>query len=116
MLTFNFKRVFKARGIEKPFSYLVKAGYSDSFATRVVNSKIERMNLKVVESICGMLNCRPNDILEWIPDKNEKNTESHPLSALMRTGSVSQLNQLLNAVPLSRISEIENLIKNELKK
>ena len=78
MLTFNFKRVFKARGIEKPFSYLVKAGYSDSFATRVVNSKIERMNLKDVEALCGMLNCTPNDILEWIPDKNEKNTENHP--------------------------------------
>ena len=74
------------------------------------------MNLKDVEALCGMLNCTPNDILEWIPDKNEKNTESHPLSALMRTGNISQLNQLLNAVPLNRISEIENLIKNELKK
>ncbi|MGE0077347.1 MAG: helix-turn-helix domain-containing protein [Bacteroidales bacterium] len=116
MLTFNFRRVFKARGIERPFSFLVKAGYSDNFATRVVNCKIKRMNLTDVEALCCMLNCTPNDVLEWIPDKSQSNTENHPLSSLMRTESASQLNQLLNAIPMSRISEIEDLIKNELKK
>ena len=45
MLTFNFSRIFKARGIEKPFSYLVKVGYSDNFATRIVNNRIKRLDL-----------------------------------------------------------------------
>ena len=116
MLTFNFARVFKARGIEKPFSFLVKAGYSDNFATRVANSRMERMNLKDVEALCVLLHCTPNDILEWIPDKKDGKSENHPLSPLRRTGTVSQLNQILNAVPLNKLMEIETLIKKELEK
>lgn len=116
MLTFNFARVFKARGIEKPFSHLVKAGYSDSFATRVANSRMERMNLKDLEKLCVMLQCTPNDLLEWIPDSKEAKTEKHPLATLRRTGSVTQLSQMLNAVPLDRLGDIETLIKKELTK
>lgn len=116
MLTFNFSRVFKARGIEKPFTYLVKAGYSDNFATRVVNSKMVRMNLKDVEALCVMLQCTPNDILEWIPDKKDTKAENHPLFSLRRMGTVSQLNQILNAVPLNKLIEIETMIKKELEK
>ena len=48
MLTFNFTRIFKARGIDKPFSYLVKVGYSDNFATRIVNNRI-KSNKTVVD-------------------------------------------------------------------
>lgn len=32
MLIFNFTRIFKSRGIDKAFSYLVKHGYSENFA------------------------------------------------------------------------------------
>ncbi|NOU18435.1 MAG: helix-turn-helix transcriptional regulator [Bacteroidales bacterium] len=116
MLIFNFTRIFRARGIDKPFSYLVKAGYSDNFATRVANSKMERLNLKDVEKLCVLLQCTPNDILEWIPDKKEAKIEKHPLNTLKRTGSVTQLSQILNAVPLDKLGEIETLIMKELKK
>lgn len=116
MLTFNFGRVFKARGIEKPFSYLVKAGYSDNFATRVANSRMERMNLKDIEKLCVMLQCTPNDILQWIPDAKEANSEKHPLAALKRTDSFTPLRQMLKDVPLDKLSAIETLIMNELKK
>ena len=62
-LIFNIKRLsdanielyasFKARGIEKPISYLVKAGYSNNFATRLANNRMDRMNLKD-EMLCVM--------------------------------------------------------------
>ncbi len=116
MLTFNFARIFKARGIEKPFSYLVNAGYSDNFATRVANSKMEKMNLKDVEKLCVMLQCTPNDLLEWIPNAKEANAEKHPLATLRRKGSSTQLKQMLKTAPLDRLNEIENLIIKELSK
>lgn len=116
MLTFNFARIFKARGIERPFRYLVNAGYSDNFATRVANSKMERMNLKDVEKLCVMLQCTPNDLLEWIPSAKEVDVEKHPLATLRRKGSSPQLKQMLKTAPLDKLSEIENLIIKELSK
>ena len=34
MLRFNFEKMLKARGIEKPFSYLVNAGFSKGLAQK----------------------------------------------------------------------------------
>ena len=42
MLTYNFTRLIKVRGIEKPFSYLVKAGYSGNFATKIAQNQAEQ--------------------------------------------------------------------------
>jgi hypothetical protein len=31
-----------------------------------------------------MLHCTPNDLIEWIPDKNEILSDNHPLKTLER--------------------------------
>lgn len=114
MLTFNFTRIFKARGIDKPFTYLVKRGYSDNFATRIVNNRIERLNLKDVELLCEMLHCTPNDLLQWIPSNNHSTITNHPLMSLQRTEKVIHLTQILSSVPLDRLAEIETMIKKQI--
>jgi DNA-binding Xre family transcriptional regulator len=116
MLTYNFTRIFKARGIDKPFSFLVKKGYSNNFATRIVNNRFEKLNLKDIELLCEMLHCTPNDFLEWIPSPQNATIPNHPLTPLKRTGKVVRLSQMLNSVPLDRLSDIENLILKEIEK
>lgn len=116
MLSFNFTRIFKARGIDKPFRYLVKAGYSDNFATRVANNRKKQFNLKDLERLCTLLGCTPNDLLEWVPAPADASDEKHPLRPLIRTNTDSQLLQILSSVPIDKIAGIENLIKMELEK
>ena len=114
MLTFNFTRIFKARGIDKPFSHLVKSGYSDNFATRIANNRIERLNLKDVEKLCELFHCTPNDLLEWIPGSKDAQIANHPLNSIRRSNKVIELTQVLNSVPLDKLSKIEDLIKKEM--
>lgn len=116
MLTFNFSRIFKARGIDKPFSYLVKMGYSDNFATRIVNNRIQRLNLSDVERLCEIFQCTPNDLLEWIPESKDKTNDNHPLVSIKRSDKVVELTQILSSVPLDKLSEIERVIKKEIEK
>lgn len=116
MLTFNFSRIFKARGIDKPFSYLVKVGYSDNFATRVVNNRIKRLNLDDLEKLCELLQCTPNDLLEWIPESKDVSNNKHPLISIKRSEKVVQLTKILNSVPLDKLDDIETLIKKEIDK
>ena len=116
MLSFNFNRVFKARGINKPFSYLVRAGYSDNFATRIVNNRIKRLDLTDLEKLCELFRCTPNDFLEWIPESKDKTNENHPLISTMRGDKVVELTQLINSVPLEKLMEIENVIRKEMEK
>ena len=116
MLFYNFTRIFKARGIDRPFSYLVGLGYSANFATRVVNNRVERLTLSQLEKLCVQLHCPPNDLLAWLPDPKEPDIENHPLVSLRRAQSTTNLNHMLNAIPLDRLTDIEAMIKKELEK
>jgi DNA-binding Xre family transcriptional regulator len=117
MLKFNFTRIFKAKGIERPYTFLVKAGYSASFSTRVTNNKVRQLNLVDVENLCAMLKCTPNDLLEWVPDQNDKSAgEGHPLSSLQRISNNSHINQILYNIPFDRLADIEKMILKEVGK
>ena len=116
MLTFNFTRIFKSRGIDKPFSFLVKLGYSDNFATRIVNNRIERLNLKDIEKLCILFQCTPNDLIEWIPENSDSTNDNHPLISLKRNDKVVQLTKILNSIPLDKLNDIETMINERIKK
>jgi DNA-binding Xre family transcriptional regulator len=114
MLRFNFTRILKARGIDRPFSYLVKIGYSGNFATRIAHNRIRRLDLDHVEKLCELFQCTPNDLLEWFPGSKDQNIDKHPLSSLRRIDKVVELTHMLSAIPLDKISEIENMIRKEI--
>lgn len=114
MLGFNFQRIFRARGIDRPFSFLVKAGYSANFATRIANNRVERLNLPDVERICVLLQCTPNDLLQWFPESNDKTNDKHPLISLKRSNTAVHITQLLKNVPLDKLNDIENVIRKEI--
>ena len=116
MLYFNLNRVFKAKGIDKPFTYLVKHGYSNGFATSITNNRYRKLNLDDVQKLCELLSCTPNDIIQWVPDNAEVNTIDHPLAKLLRTDQVMDLNRTLNSIPFEKLIEIEKLIHSEINK
>ena len=77
MLKFNFQRILKARGIEKPYSYLVQEGFSRNIAVRMNTGKMKTMDLQGLEKLCERFECTPNDLLEWVPERYVTDTEKH---------------------------------------
>jgi DNA-binding Xre family transcriptional regulator len=114
MIEYNFERIFKARGINKPFTYLVKAGFSDNFATKIKNHRVKRIGLKELEKLCIILRCTPNDFYQWTPDANDKTDKKHPLNQIRKSDKVIDLTKTLNSVPLGDLEEIEALIKDKI--
>lgn len=113
MLKYNFDKVFKARSIERPFTYLRKAGFSDNFATKVKNNRVNRLNLDLLERLCLRLNCTPNDFMEWTPSKDENIDNKCALHELKRTDIILDLTRSLNLLSLSKLEEIERIIKEK---
>jgi len=116
MLAFNFPRVFKARGIDRPFSFLVNHGYSSNMATRIVNNRIRQVNISDIQKLCMILKCTPNDFFDWIPGNNDIDIEHHPLNAIKRSDKIVQLAQLVNNIPMDKLADIESLILKEIEK
>ena len=115
MINYNFDRIFKARGVDKPFTYLRKAGFSDNYATKIKNNKVRRIGLKELEKLCMLLRCSPNDFYEWIPEKDEQVDKDHPLNVIRKSDKVFDLTKTLNSVPLSELDKLEELIKQTIK-
>jgi DNA-binding Xre family transcriptional regulator len=116
MLYFNFTRIFKAKGIERPASFLTKNGFSDNFATKVIKNSLRKFELDTVERLCTVFHCTPNDLLQWEPNSKEVDVASHPLSPLYRTEKVMDLTRTLYAVPFEKLLEIEKIIQQEIDK
>ncbi len=110
MLVYNFDRVFKAKGIERPFTFLCKAGFSTNFATRVKNNQVKQLRMSILERLCEALKCTPNDLMEWRPDKDAEISGTHPLEELRRTEKLFDLTKSLNALPLNKLNEIEQIL------
>lgn len=115
MLRYNLTRIFKIRGVTRPYSFFSKLGFSPGTASKYTNSKFTTLNLQVAEKLCNLLGCTPNDIIEWTPDKPEDDRPDHPLYPLKKTDKATQVNQLIHSLSFNQLSDLEQIIK-DLKK
>lgn len=51
-----------------------EAGYSANISTRLRRN--EYVSLESMEKICRVLNCKVDDIVEFVPDEDNHNTEA----------------------------------------
>ena len=113
MLTYNFDKIFKARGIDKPFTFLMKAGFSNTLASRVKNNRVKRLESKELERLCLALKCAPNDLMEWEPDEGYENDTTQPLNKL-RKGYGFDLVKSINSLPYDKMKVVNEMIQREL--
>lgn len=114
MLTLNLAPIFKIRGIEKPFTYLVQNGFTNHAAHLLINGKNRVFRLDHIEQLCALLICEPNDLLTYTPSKNQKLPANHPLTKLKHQDA-DTLKDTLAKMPLNEIKNITNTIINSNK-
>lgn len=109
MLTYNLQPIFAARGIEKPFSFLVKNGFTPHSAHNIINSNIHTLRLDHVELLCELLFCEPSDLFLWTPSKNKIIAENNPLNKLRGTGESNvSVKTILNSMPYNKLKELSD--------
>jgi DNA-binding Xre family transcriptional regulator len=114
MMNYNFDRVFKARGIDRPYSFLRKSGFSGNLAVKINRNKVVRLRLNHLERLCMLLRCTPNDFMIWEPDKGEQVSKDHPLNKLKRNEDQVAITQMLNSIPLDKLGNIKKLIEEQV--
>lgn len=111
MLFLNFARIFKLRGINRPFSHLVKSGYSENFATRLATNKVNEITCDRLESFCMEFNCTPNDIYDFRPTKN-KLIPGHVLHSLTKKEFDVALIAKLDSLSPEKLQQVQALLKD----
>lgn len=113
MLSLNLRPVLKARGIEKPYTFLVKAGLLSHSSTKVLNNKTKVFRLKHIELLCKVLLCEPNDLLTWKPDKDEIYADKLPLIKLRQSETVNDWKKTLDKMPFQELKEVTKRISEK---
>jgi DNA-binding Xre family transcriptional regulator len=111
MLTLNLAPIFRIRGIEKPFTYLVQNGFSRHAATLLINAKNRVYRLDHMERLCELLVCEPNDLLAWTPNHKQEYPENFPLLKLKHQ-ETSNIKDTLIKTPLSELKILTESIVN----
>ena len=111
MLKWNFTRMCKMRGIEKPYSFFIKLGISHTIASHMATNKTDKILLRHLETVCLALNCTPDDILEWVPGSKKQDNANTALYALKPDTKKDDAADLLRALPASKLEELAKLLR-----
>ena len=112
MLKLNLQPIFTARGIDKPYTFLVKAGFTPHSAIIILN-KPKEIKLHYIELLCMKLNCEPSDLFLWIPDKNNPIAENHPLHNL--AGNATNTTYSLLDLPYRQLKDLTSKLNVQQK-
>ena len=116
MLYFNIKRILDLRGIDKPYAFLAKNGFASQTATNMINNRVGHIKPAQMEKLCLLLNCTPNDLFDWQPDKNTSVPDNHALKSLVKEKESLSISELVKSLPvekLGKLGEIVQGLKNE---
>ena len=111
MMIFNPGRMFALRGIEKPYSFLVKNGFGSTTASDLINIRKPLVRTEYLERLCILLNCTPNDLYEWKPDAKTTIAENHPLRTLQKT-EVPPMSEIIKDIPVEKLAQVQDLLRD----
>lgn len=115
MLTLDLKPIFAARGIDQPYSFLVKNGFSHNISQKLTSGKVAVMNINYMEKLCQLLWCTPNDLFHWQPAQGTMVTDSHPLLPLTkRPAAEMNFRNAMKRVPLYKLEELSATLTKEI--
>jgi DNA-binding Xre family transcriptional regulator len=111
MLRTNFSRMFKLRNIERPFRFLLKNGISRNIAERIAEDSYYKIDPVILERLCVLLHCTPNELLQWTPNSPIEDTPEHPLAALKPKQVNVRVLEMMGKIPLHKLDELEKAIE-----
>lgn len=115
MLSINLTPIFNARGIQKPYSFLVKNGFTNFTASNILNANSRSFRLDHIEMLCHILVCEPNDLLLFTPDKDKQYAPNNPLLKLANDDNTGDWSTTLATLPFKELKEAtKNILDNNL--
>ncbi len=78
-----------------------------------MNRNFSGFKLNHMELICKALFCQPNDLLQWMPDKNEILADNHPLQKMKQEETYDNWQKTLATIPLEQLKEVAKTIERK---
>jgi DNA-binding Xre family transcriptional regulator len=111
MLSITIYPILQARGVDKPFEYLRKAGFSIHITRILLQRKVFTLRLPYIEKLCILFTCSPHDLMQYNPEAGQKLAPEHPLNALHSSTADYNWKDSLQSMPLNQVKELVKQLK-----
>lgn len=74
MIKFDIKPAAQKAGITSSYQLQNATGWHPQMAVRLWNKDVRRIDLETLEALCEVLDCRPQDLLIYEPNKKKART------------------------------------------
>lgn len=109
MLCWNVKALLYDKGIPQPLAWLRKRGMSYERARALLDGKSKEISLQQMHELCLLLQCTPNDLFNWNPEK-ESLPPGHPLQQLHKPGNQPSMLARLRVLNTPQLEELRQLM------
>ena len=110
MLYLDLLKICSNKGIEDPRRWLVKNGFSQVAASRMIKPIYESINYATLEKLCILLHCTPSDLMSWQPKEGSTIPDNHPLQQMKRQPPEKSINKRLKTLPPEKLAALQQFL------
>ena len=107
MITLNIPRIALIKGIQNPYTYMVKNGFKPQTAKDLHAGRTKRLDFAHLEKLCRIFHCEPHDLYDYSPNPNTVLPGADYLAFLTKPKVEHGIRELTSGLPLK---EMENLL------
>jgi len=102
--------MFDLRGVERPYTWLVKNGFVAQTASNWARNNIGYIKPDQMEKLCFLLNCTPNDLFEWREDNKTVVHDAHALRTLRREAPARSVADMTRDIPADKLEKLGEIL------
>lgn len=112
MIKLKIQALCKAKAIAHPYTALKKAGISKIKTMQYLRGKTNRLMLDDMDTLCTLLRCTPNDLVEWTPKNKAEDYEENPLQAIRKKEPI-ELDEIIKSMTIGEIRDFKAKYEEE---
>lgn len=115
MITLNIARIAAIKGVQQPYTFLVKHGFTPQMTKSLLSGRSKRLHFGHLEKLCRLFRCEPYDLFDYRPDSGGLQTEHDRLAFLAKPAAPANFQQLIAQLSLKEMEALVADVSNRFK-
>ena len=106
MITINVRRIARLKGIERPYTFLTKRGFTHHIAKQFIAGSVKRLHFGDLEKLCRVFQCEPYDLYDYQVPSDLVQTSTDPLAFLKKNEPAADIQAIIRSLSLKQMEDL----------
>ena len=106
MITINIRRVAHLKGIERPYTFLTKGGFTHHIAKQFIAGRVKRLHFDDLEKLCRLFQCMPHELYDYSRTTQLADPANDLLAILKKVEPAADIQGIIRSLSLQQMEEL----------